>query len=192
MEFGPRALGHRSILADPRDAGMQRRLNLSIKYREDFRPFAPVCREERAADYIEGGVVSPYMLLVARLAERWYCELPKGYAELEPAEKLAVVRSRFPAITHVDGSARWQTVAKETNRGLWLVLEAFEALTGDGVLINTSMNVRGEPIVCTPEEACACFVNMRMDVLVLENIVIFRRDQPAAVEWKEKGAMTLD
>jgi carbamoyltransferase len=139
-----------------------------------------------------GGLVTSYMLLTARLAERWYCELPKGYAELGPAEKLAVVRSRFPAITHVDGSARWQTVARRVNPGLWRVLEAFEALTGDGVLINTSMNVRGEPIVCTPEEACACFVNMRMDVLVLENIVIFRRDQPAAAGWKEKGAMGLD
>ena len=166
---------------------MQRRLNLSIKFREDFRPFAPVCREEKAADYIERGVVSPYMLLVARLAARWYCELPKGYAELGPAEKLAVVRSRFPAITHVDGSARWQTVEKRVNPGLWRVLEAFEALTGDGVLINTSMNVRGEPIVCTPEEACACFVNMRMDVLVLENVVIFRREQRGAEEWKGTG-----
>jgi carbamoyltransferase len=192
MEFGPRALGHRSILADPRRPDMQRRLNLSIKYREDFRPFAPVCREEKADDYIEGGVVSPYMLLVARLAERWYCELPKRYAELEPAGKLAVVRSRFPAITHVDGSARWQTVAKRVNPGLWQVLEAFEALTGEGVLINTSMNVRGEPIVCTPEEAYACFVNMRMDVLVMENIVILRREQSAAAGWKEKGAMALD
>src|SRR5579863_9584966 len=192
MEFGPRALGHRSILADPRRPDMQRRLNLSIKFREDFRPFAPVCREERAADYIEGGVVSPYMLLVARLAARWYCELPKRYAELGPAEKLAVVRSRFPAITHVDGSARWQTVGKRVNPGLWRVLEAFEALTGDGILINTSMNVRGEPIVCTPEEACACFVNMRMDVLVLENIVILRREQHGAGKWKERGALALD
>jgi carbamoyltransferase len=192
MEFGPRALGHRSILADPRDPGMQRRLNLSVKYREDFRPFAPVCREERAADYIEGGVVSPYMLLVARLAERWYCALPEGYAGFGLAGKLAVVRSRFPAITHVDGSARWQTVSKAANRELWLVLEAFEALTGDGVLINTSMNVRGEPIVCTPEEACGCFMSMHLDVLVLENIVIFRREQHAAAGWKEKGAIALD
>ncbi|HLX67288.1 MAG TPA: carbamoyltransferase [Puia sp.] len=192
MEFGPRALGHRSILADPRDPGMQRRLNLSVKYREDFRPFAPVCREERAPDYIEGGLVSPYMLLVARLAERWYCALPDGYAGLGLAGKLAVVRSRFPAITHVDGTARWQTVAKQVNPGLWRVLEAFERLTGDGVLINTSMNVRGEPIVCTPEEACACFVNTRMDVLVLENIVIFRREQRLAAGWKEKGAVARD
>jgi carbamoyltransferase len=192
MEFGPRALGHRSILADPRDAGMQRRLNLSIKYREDFRPFAPVCREEKAADYIEGAVVSPYMLLVARLTARWYCELPEGYAALGPAEKLAVPRSRFPAITHVDGSARWQTVSRRVNPGLWQVLEAFEALTGEGVLINTSMNVRGEPIVCTPEEACACFAGTEMDVLVMENIVIFKRDQQAAAGWKPKGAVALD
>src|SRR5580658_6221704 len=192
MEFGPRALGHRSILADPRDPGMQRKLNLSVKYREDFRPFAPVCREERAADYIEGGVVSPYMLLVARLAERWYSALPNGYAGLGLAEKLAVVRSRFPAITHVDGTARWQTVAKQVDPGMWRVLEAFERLTGDGVLINTSMNVRGEPIVCSPEEACACFVNTRIDVLVLENIVIFRREQRVAAGWKEKGAVALD
>jgi carbamoyltransferase len=192
MEFGPRALGHRSILADPRDAGMQRRLNLSIKYREDFRPFAPVCREEKAADYIEGAIVSPYMLLVARLTEQWYCELPKGYAALGPAEKLAVVRSQFPAITHVDGSARWQTVAKRVNPGLWRVLEAFEALTGEGVLINTSMNVRGEPIVCTPEEAVACLMGTEMDVLVMENVVIFKRVQAAAGEWGKKKAVALD
>ncbi|HUB61991.1 MAG TPA: carbamoyltransferase C-terminal domain-containing protein, partial [Puia sp.] len=192
MEFGPRALGHRSILADPRGPDMQRRLNISIKFREDFRPFAPVCREERAADYIEGGIVSPYMLLTARLRERWYCRLPEGYAGLGLEEKLAVVRSRFPAITHVDGSARWQTVGRAVNPGLWRVLAAFEALTGDGVLINTSMNVRGEPIVCTPEEAVACFVGTGMDVLVLEDRVIFKREQRAAGEWTERGAMGLD
>ena len=192
MEFGPRALGHRSILADPRDMEMQRRLNLSIKFREDFRPFAPICREEKAGDYIEGGMISPYMLLTARLAAKWYCPLPEGYQKMGMAEKLAVVRSRFPAITHVDGSARWQTVSKETNSGLWQLLEAFEALTGEGVLINTSMNVRGEPIVCTPEEAVACFMGTGMDVLVLENMVIFKKDQTAAAEWQEKGAAALD
>lgn len=192
MEFGPRALGHRSILADPRGVDMQRRLNLSIKYREDFRPFAPVCREERAADYIEGGVISPYMLLTARLQGPYYCPLPEGYAGLGLAEKLAVVRSRFPAITHVDGSARWQTVSRRANPGLWKLLEAWEDLTGDGVLINTSMNVRGEPIVCTPEEAVACFSGTGMDVLVLENVVIFKKEQPVAAAWREKGAMALD
>ncbi len=192
MEFGPRALGHRSILADPGNTDMQRRLNLSIKYREDFRPFAPVCREEKAADYVEGGVVSPYMLLTARLAPKWYCPLPEGYEGMPMADKLAVVRSRFPAITHVDGSARWQTVSKEANSRLWQLLEAFEALTGEGVLINTSMNVRGEPIVCTPEEAVECLMTTGMDVLVLENMVIFKKDQAGAAEWKQKGAVALD
>jgi carbamoyltransferase len=192
MEFGPRALGHRSILADPRKPDMQRRLNLSTKFREDFRPFAPVCREERAADYIEGGILSPFMLMTARLAEEWYCPLPDGYAQLGPADKLAVMRSRFPAITHVDGSARWQTVSGTANPELWGLLRAFEALTGDGILINTSMNVRGEPIVCTPEEAAACFMGTGMDVLVLENIVIFKSDQSGSANWKPKGAVAMD
>lgn len=192
MEFGPRALGHRSILADPRSGDMQRRLNLAVKFREDFRPFAPVCREEKSVEYIEGGVISPYMLLTAPLAAKWYCELPLGYAKLNMEEKLAVERSRFPAITHVDGSARWQTVSKEVNPGLWALLKAFEGLTGDGVLINTSMNVRGEPIVNTPEEAVACFIGTAMDVLVLDNVVIFKKDQAAASEWKERGARALD
>jgi carbamoyltransferase len=192
MEFGPRALGHRSILADPRGGDMQQRLNRSIKFREDFRPFAPVCREERAGDYIEGGMISPYMLLTGRLQRSYYCPLPEGYAGLGLAEKLAVVRSRFPAITHVDGTARWQTVSKRANPGLWKLLEALEALTGDGVLINTSMNVRGEPIVCTPEEAVACFSGTGMDVLVLENVIIFKKDQADAAGWREKGAMAAD
>lgn len=169
---------------------MQRRLNMSIKYREDFRPFAPVCREERAADYIEGGMRSPYMLLTARLTERFYCPLPEGYEALKPAEKIAVVRSRFPAITHVDGSARWQTVARDVNSGLWQLLEAFEAVTGEGILINTSMNVRGEPIVCTPEEAVACFVLTGMDVLVLENMVIFKKDQVDGEVWRAREVMS--
>jgi carbamoyltransferase len=192
MEFGPRALGHRSILADPRKAEMQRRVNLSIKFREDFRPFAPVCREEKAADYIDDSVLSPFMLMTARLAEDLYYPLPDGYAQLGLADKLAVTRSRFPAITHVDGSARWQTVSGTTNPELWGLLKAFEALTGDGILINTSMNVRGEPIVCTPEEAVACFMGTGIDVLVLENIVIFKTDQAGAANWVKKGAVGLD
>jgi carbamoyltransferase len=132
------------------------------------------------------------MLLTARLQRPYYCPLPEGYAALGLAEKLAVVRSRFPAITHVDGSARWQTVSRRANPGLWKLLEAWEDLTGDGVLINTSMNVRGEPIVCTPEEAVACFSGTGMDVLVLENVVIFKKEQPVAAAWLEKGAMALD
>ena len=192
MEFGPRALGHRSILADPRSADMQRRLNLSIKYREDFRPFAPVCRVERAPDYIENGIVSPYMLVTARLKESLYRSLPEGYAKLEMKDKMAVERSLFPAITHVDGSARWQTVSREENQGLWGLLKAFEDLTGDGILINTSMNVRGEPIVCSVQEAIACFKGTAMDVLVLENVVIFKKDQAGASGWQGKGAVGLD
>lgn len=175
MEFGPRALGHRSILADPRDAGMQKRLNLSIKYRESFRPFAPVIAEEKIADYLDKGVYSPYMLLTRRLNKDLYSELPVGYAQLPMKEKLEVVRSRFPAITHVDGSCRVQTVRKDVNPRLWQLLKVFERSTGDGMLINTSLNVKDEPIVCSPAEAYHCFKNTEMDVLVMENIVIYKQ-----------------
>ena len=174
MEFGPRALGHRSILADPSRAEMQKKLNLSIKYRESFRPFAPVIREEEIGRYIENGVYSPYMLLTRRLQKEWYHRLPEGYARLSMKEKLEVVRSRFPAVTHVDGSCRVQTVRKAINPRFWGLLEAFGKLAGDGMLINTSFNVKDEPIVCSPAEAYACFRNTEMDVLVLENIVIFK------------------
>ncbi|HEX3935182.1 MAG TPA: carbamoyltransferase C-terminal domain-containing protein, partial [Puia sp.] len=174
MEFGPRALGHRSILADPRGAEMQKKLNLSIKNREGFRPFAPVVRAEKAEHYLERPAYSPYMLLTRRLASGLYLPLPEGYRRLPMKEKLAVVRSRFPAITHVDGSCRVQTVRREANERLWRLLLAFEQLTGDGMLINTSFNVRDEPIVCGPAEAYACFRNTEMDVLVMDNIVIFK------------------
>jgi carbamoyltransferase len=174
MEFGPRALGNRSILADPRNVDMQKKLNLSIKNRESFRPFAPVIRAEEAERYLERPAYSPYMLLTRRLAPEFYLSLPEGYRELPMKEKLAVVRSRFPAITHVDGSCRVQTVRRDANERLWRLLEAFERLTGDGMLINTSFNVRDEPIVCGPTEAYNCFRNTEMDVLVMDNIVIFK------------------
>ena len=174
MEFGPRALGHRSILADPRSFDMQKKLNLSIKNRESFRPFAPVILAEQAERYLERPVYTPYMLLTRRLASGSYMPLPEGYAQLPMKEKLAVVRSRFPAITHVDGSCRVQTVRRDAGGRLWRLLKAFEGLTGDGMLINTSFNVRDEPIVCGPGEAYACFRNTQMDVLVMENIVIFK------------------
>jgi carbamoyltransferase len=175
MEFGPRALGNRSILADPRDAGMQRRLNLSIKNREGFRPFAPVCAVEQAGRYLERPVYSPYMLMTRRLNAGFYKPLPDGYAHFGMKEKLAVVRSAFPAITHVDGSCRVQTLAADANPRLWGLLAAFERLTGEGVLINTSFNVRDEPIVCSPAEAYGCFARTGMDVLVMDNIIIFKR-----------------
>jgi carbamoyltransferase len=174
MEFGPRALGSRSILADPRDAEMQRKLNISIKNREGFRPFAPVVRAEEAQRYLERPVYSPYMLVTRRLAPEAYESLPEGYTQLPMKEKLAVIRSRFPAITHVDGSARVQTVRRDVNERLWQLLAAFERLTGEAMLINTSFNVRDEPIVCTPAEAYTCFCRTQMDVLVMNNIVIFK------------------
>jgi carbamoyltransferase len=175
MEFGPRALGNRSILADPRDAEMQRKLNLSIKNREGFRPFAPVCAAEQAGRYLEKAVFSPYMLLTRRLKAGFYRPLPEGYAHFAMREKLAVVRSSFPAITHVDGSCRVQTVGADTNPRLWGLLAAFERLTGEGMLINTSFNVRDEPIVCSPKEAYACFCNTAMNVLVMDNIIILKQ-----------------
>ena len=175
MEFGPRALGDRSILADPRDPAMQKRLNLSIKNREGFRPFAPVIADENTGRYLENGVYSPYMLLTRRLQPEYYTVLPDGYAQLPMAEKLAVVRSRFPAITHVDGSCRVQTVSRTVNERLWKLLQAFERLTGEGMLINTSFNVRDEPIVCSPAEAYACFEQTAMDVLVMDTIVIYKQ-----------------
>ncbi|MDR3714807.1 MAG: carbamoyltransferase N-terminal domain-containing protein [Puia sp.] len=177
MEFGPRALGNRSILADPGSADMQRKLNLHIKYREGFRPFAPVCLEEKARDYFGLAVPSPYMLLTRPLNKNFRKALPDGYPQLTVMEKLNVVRSLFPAITHVDFSSRVQTVSRKSNSRLWGLLKAFESLTGNGMLINTSFNVRGEPVVCTPEEAYRCFKSTEMDILVLDNIIIFKHEQ---------------
>ncbi len=181
MEFGPRALGNRSILADPRNPAMQRKLNLSIKYRENFRPFAPVCTLEKAPCYFDLETESPYMLLTRPLS-RALCEpLPADYHRLPMREKLEVVRSKFPAITHVDLSCRVQTVTRESNFLFWQLLKAFEAVTGEAMLINTSFNVRGEPIVCNPDEAIHCFMNTEMDMLVINNIVFLKRDQLSRV-----------
>lgn len=177
MEFGPRALGNRSILADAADPEMQRKLNLSIKYREGFRPFAPVCRVENAGRYFNLDVPSPYMLLTRPLAGRFCLPLPEGYASLNIREKLDTVRSTFPSITHVDLSCRVQTVTKGSNPRLWQLLKVFEELTGEGLLINTSFNVRDEPIVCSAEDAIHCFMHTKMDILVMENFLIYKEDQ---------------
>ena len=174
MEFGPRALGNRSILADPKGSGMQKRLNLSIKSRESFRPFAPVLQAEKMDVYLERPVYSPYMLLTRHLRQELYTAWPAGYEQLPMKEKLKVIRSKFPAITHVDGSCRVQTVRENVNPRLWRLLGVFGRIAGDPVLINTSFNVRDEPIVCHPSEALACFRNTGMDVLVMGNIVIFK------------------
>ncbi len=188
MEFGPRALGARSILGDPRSPAMQATMNLKIKFRESFRPFAPVVLQERTAQWFDmkPGQESPYMLLVAPVArEKWTPIDPEALRTMQHdpdlRHRVNVVRSEIPAVTHVDYSARVQTVDEVRNPRFYRLLEAFERLTGCPVLVNTSFNVRGEPIVCTPEDAYRCFLNTNMDVLVLEDIVIVK-DKDAAHE----------
>ncbi len=175
MEFGPRALGNRSILGDARSPRMQSVMNLKVKFRESFRPFAPVVRRERVGDYFELDRESPYMLLVAPIKAGLRRPLPPG---VEGLELLKAERSTLPAVTHVDYSARIQTVARADNALLYDLLLRFEQATGCGVLVNTSFNVRGEPIVCTPDDAYRCFVNTEMDYLVIGNFVIERIAQP--------------
>jgi carbamoyltransferase len=175
MEYGPRALGARSILADPRSPQMQRRVNLDVKRRESFRPFAPACLEERASEVFDLDRPSPYMLLVARVKDASL----EASADGGILERLRGVRSSLPAITHVDLSARVQTVGPEDNPRFHELLRAFEALTGCPVLLNTSFNVRGEPIVCTPADAWACFLRTEMEYLVLGDYLLDRRSLPA-------------
>lgn len=183
MEFGPRALGGRSIIADPRRVDMQKKLNLKIKYRESFRPFAPSVLAEYANDYFELKSDSPYMLLVQSVKEEIRENLPEGYNGLPLREKLAVKRSDYPAITHIDFSARVQTVHKETNLRYWNLINAFRERTDCAMVVNTSFNVRGEPIVCSPEDAYRCFMNTEMDYLVIGEYVFAKKDQP---KWTEK------
>jgi carbamoyltransferase len=182
MEFGPRALGGRSIIGDPRSAKMQSVMNLKIKYRESFRPFAPSVLWERVSDYFEQDAPSPYMLIVAPVLEKLRVVLTDEQQQLFGIEKLKLKRSELPAITHVDYSARVQTVHKETNPRYHALLNAFEQLTGCGVLVNTSFNVRGEPIVCTPTDAYRCFMRTEMDYLVVENFLLEKQEQPA---WED-------
>ncbi|HTY86869.1 MAG TPA: carbamoyltransferase [Candidatus Acidoferrum sp.] len=175
MEFGPRALGSRSILGDARSPKMQSVMNLKVKFRESFRPFAPIVRRERVADYFELDTDSPYMLLVAPVKKELCQPLP---ANLSGIEMLKAERSTLPAVTHVDYSARIQTVSREGNPLLYDLLLRFEQATGCGVLVNTSFNVRGEPIVCTPDDAYRCFMNTEMDWLILGSYAIERTAQP--------------
>ncbi len=182
MEFGPRALGGRSIIGDPRSTKMQSVMNLKIKYRESFRPFAPSILEERVSDYFEMDGISPYMLLVAPVSERIRIPMTDEQKNLFGIEKLNIPRSEIPAITHVDYSARVQTVSETTNPRYHGLLKHFEQRTGCPVMVNTSFNVRGEPIVCTPEDAYRCFMRTEMDYLVLENFLLTKGNQPA---WKK-------
>jgi len=189
MEFGPRALGGRSIIGDPRSPEMQSVMNLKIKYRESFRPFAPSVLREEVADWFELNADSPYMLLVADVAESQRRKMTAAEEALWGIDKLNVKRSEIPAVTHVDYSARIQTVRHETNPLYWEIIDAFRQKTGCPVVVNTSFNVRGEPIVCTPEDSYRCFMRTEMDFLVLENCVLDKKEQPPfadAVDWRRQ------
>ena len=189
MEFGPRALGARSILGDPRNKEMQSLMNLKIKFRESFRPFAPSILENDLSNYFEIENKSPYMLFVAQVKNNLCKEMTEKQKKLFGIEKLNIPRSLIPAVTHVDYSARIQTVSEETNPRFFKLIEAFKSLTGYPIVVNTSFNVRGEPIVCSPMDAYKCFMRTEIDVLVLENQILFKEKQPKfAVKenWKEE------
>ncbi len=188
MEFGPRALGARSIIADSRSAAIQSKLNLKIKFRESFRPFAPAIKEEKLGEYFDLSEASPYMLLVAEVNES-ICQ-PVA-PDAQGIEKLHQIRSTIPAVTHVDYSARIQTVNTKSNPEFYALLDAFDRLTGCPVLVNTSFNVRGEPIVCTPEDAYRCFMATHMDYLVIGDLVLAKQDQPEENK-REMGPKALD
>ena len=189
MEFGPRALGGRSIIGDPRNPKMQSTMNLKIKYRESFRPFAPAVLAEKVQEWFDIESESPYMLMVAGVREDKRLPVTEEHKKLFGIDLLNIPRSQIPAITHVDYSARIQTVHSDTNPKFYNLLQAFEKATQCAVLINTSFNVRGEPIVCTPEQAFRCFMRTEMDVLVLENFVLYKKDQKPLEEdsnWQEE------
>ncbi|MEX2450140.1 MAG: carbamoyltransferase [Rhodospirillales bacterium] len=192
MEFGPRALGGRSILGDPRSPSMQKTLNLKVKYRESFRPFAPSVLREDVADWFELATDSPYMLIVADVVKNRRRAMTADEAALFGIDKLNVARSEIPAVTHVDYSARIQTVHRETNSRYHALLTTFKEITGCPVLVNTSFNVRGEPIVCTPEDAFRCLMGSEIDVLVVGNCLLKKEDQDPALKLDYKNAFDLD
>lgn len=183
MEFGPRSLGNRSILADARNPEMQKKINLKIKYREGFRPFAPSVLAEDLQSYFDFNAPSPYMLMVAPVKEEIRKLLPANYDSLSLWDRLYTERSSLQSITHLDFSARIQTVHRETNPNYHLLLSCFKEITSVGVLVNTSFNVRGEPVVCTPYDAYRCFMSTDMDVLVIGNFVYYKEQQP---DWQNK------
>lgn len=187
MEFGPRALGARSIIGDARNPDMQKKMNLKIKFRESFRPFAPSVLSEKVGQYFELTEASPYMLMVSTVKPDIREPETAGSESLFGIEKLKVVRSRIPAVTHIDYSARIQTVHQDTNPRYYRLIHEFEKLTGCAVIVNTSFNVRGEPLVCSPADSYRCFMRTALDILVIENYVLFKDDQQAPTEstdWK--------
>ena len=192
MEFGPRSLGARSILGDPRSPAMQKNLNLKVKYRESFRPFAPAVLREDVSDWFELDSDSPYMLVVADVRKEKRRAMNAEEQALFGIDKLNVSRSEIPAVTHVDYSARIQTVSADTNPLFHRLLQQFKALSGCPVLVNTSFNVRGEPIVCTPEDAFRCFMGNELDVLVVGNCVLRKSEQDSALKQDYSSAFELD
>jgi len=191
MEFGPRALGARSILGNPMSSEMQSLMNLKIKYREGFRPFAPSVLLEDCQDYFELDVESPYMLLVATTRDKIRLAVEEN-SGLSINERLKQTRTTIPAVTHVDYSARIQTVDGKYNNKYFCLLKKFKELTGCSVLVNTSFNVRGEPIVCTPEDAYKCFMGTEMDVLAIDNFILLKEEQPEILRKDYKGTYGLD
>jgi carbamoyltransferase len=192
MEYGPRALGNRSILGDPRNSGMQKHLNLKIKYREGFRPFAPSVLEEDVSACFDLAETSPYMLLVAPVAGKLRKPLPENYNDLPLWERLYYQRSDLPSITHIDYSARVQTISSATNPRYHALAATFKERHGCPVLVNTSFNVRGEPIVCTPQDAYVCFMRTEMDYLVLGDLLLAKKDQPPLPEdgdWRNEYSL---
>ena len=192
MEFGPRALGGRSIIADPRSTKMQKMLNLKVKYRESFRPFAPSVLCEDASDWFDIKEDSPYMLIVADVVKNKQLEMSEAENKLFGIEKLNVPRSEIPAVTHVDYSARIQTVHKETNPRYHSLISAFKKRTGCPVVVNTSFNVRGEPIVNTPEDAFRCLMGTELDILVIGNCFLKKDVQDQNLKFDYKDGFELD
>ena len=192
MEFGPRALGNRSILADPRSQTMQKQLNLKIKYRESFRPFAPSVLNEYQSDWFTNDIPSPYMLFVNFIKKEKLLQLPSDYEDLFGIEKLNVNRSKVPAITHVDFSARIQSIYKSTNHKFHSLVKKFYDLTGCPMLVNTSFNIRGEPIVCAPIDAFNCFMGTELDILVIENFFLIKKNQNNKLTKDYKNKFKLD
>jgi carbamoyltransferase len=192
MEFGPRALGARSILGDPRSPTMQRNLNLKVKYRESFRPFAPAVLREDVAEWFDLESDSPYMLIVADVRNERRRAMTAEEEALFGIDKLNIVRSDIPAVTHVDYSARIQTVHASTNPMFHELLRRFKELTGCPVLVNTSFNVRGEPIVCTPQDAFRCFMGNDLDRLVVGNCVLHKAEQDQNLKRDYSAAFELD
>lgn len=192
MEFGPRALGNRSILADPRSPNTQRTLNLKVKFRESFRPFAPSVLREKLNAWFDMDVDAPYMQLVAPVSEEHHVGTDEATTDLFGIDKLNLIRSSIPAVTHVDYSARIQTVHPETNKKYHALINEFEELTGVPILVNTSFNVRGEPIVCSPEDAFNCFMGTELDVLVCENCFLVKQEQPKTLVRRKLEAIAQD